>query len=122
VLRRAPAAHVGKAALGSLVAALFDREAAFETMRRLHRGKVEFDTPESFAFGEAWFESLWPLSSSNRLRSRRSWAMIRALPASRIGSSAPALARSDAPASRPRRALWKELCGTELWPAPRQRH
>lgn len=65
-LRRALAAHVGEAALDSLVAALVDREAAFETMRRrLHGGKVEFDTPESFAFGDAWFESLWPLSSLN---------------------------------------------------------
>lgn len=63
-LRRALGAQVGEAALDSLIASLAAREEAFETMRRrLHDGKVRIEKPDSFVFSDAWFESLWPLSS-----------------------------------------------------------
>lgn len=63
-LRRLLAVRVGASALDALVEALSDREAAFSTMRgRLHNGQVHIEKPETFAFGEAWFEPLWPLCS-----------------------------------------------------------
>ncbi len=67
-LLRVLAAKVGQAQLDTLTSALLARETAFETMRsRLHGGKLVIEKPDSFSFGESWFETIWPLSSLDRV-------------------------------------------------------